>query len=154
MTYYIRIDNKEDLEWLKKLISNSLSLDPNNEKLITNYQHLFNWNRYLSEPVPMKTVNAVVQDAKAILTEIDLKKVAPKPAVRGRPPSKKNKAKKKPVVQDIDPYQCPIHKTYGAKRRPQGDCEKCWELYKVFNPLKFKQARLDYERSLQKKTAK
>jgi hypothetical protein len=148
MALYIRIDEREDLDWLKRLISNSLALEPNHPMLLTNYKYLYNWDQYLNHPVSAKEVSNNTTDPKEILTETDREKTAPKPARRGRPPSAKTKqrAKKKPK-EDVDPFQCPAHKTYGAKRRPRSECTKCWELFKQFHPLEYPQARIDFERA-------
>lgn len=149
MAYYVRIDEKEDFEWLQRVLSNWLSKDPNEPLLQTNYKHIYNWDQYLNNRVTAKEVAAAVDNPVVLLTEQDTKKIAPRPKApprRGRPPKKKPVAKKK-VVEPESLYDCVIHKTYHGKRRPQHDCEKCWSIYKLFNRMKYAQARKDFERS-------
>ncbi len=150
MASYIRIDDKEDLDWLKKVISNWLATDPNHPRLLLNYKFIAAWEQYLAHAIPAKEVAKDTAKPETLLTEADVVKTAPPKPRRGRPPSKKTttktRAKKKPV-EAPDPYVCPTHPKYTAKRRPQGECTKCWELFKTFNPMRYDLARADYERS-------
>lgn len=152
MAYYIRIDEKEDYDWLVKIINNWLAADPNDPKLQLNYIHIFNWFKYLENKVSAKEAKEEVEAPTNLLSESDFKRNSPKPAPpkrRGRPPSVKKKIK--PIQDPVTKYECAVHKTYYGKRRPQHDCEKCWSIYKLLNPMTYKKARTDFERARNKK---
>lgn len=147
MSFYIRIDDKADLDWFLRLIQNSLA-NPSTPKLQDNIEHLLNWDRYLRAPVKMKEVVATVVAPEEILSAPDLtaakkQKVAEqrKEMERKRASKKKKGAvagkqrKKVPEeVPEVDPFTCSKHSTYhGLRAARNADCDECWELYAIRN---------------------
>jgi hypothetical protein len=139
MAYYIRVDSKDDLDWMTKVLDNLLSKDPNNPTLQINYNFIVNWREYISSPVAAKEVADITEQPEAILSDGDKKKMAPRPSrkkvdvKKKRTPKEKSSVKQGKTAPD-DIYSCKDHPTYGAKRRPRVDCKRCWELFAMFNP--------------------
>lgn len=136
MAYYIRVDSKDDLDWLTKLLDNWLSRDPNNPTLQINYSYIMNWRNYIETPVSAKEVSTITETPEVILSAGDKKKMAPRPKKKTtakRKPREKSSVKQGKTAPD-DIYTCVEHPTYGAKRRPRVDCPRCWELFAMFNP--------------------
>jgi hypothetical protein len=60
-----------------------------------------------------------------------------------KPKVESTKKKITPVVYNL----CTKHPKYGAKRRPQSDCESCWNAFEKYNGKDATvRARRDYER--------
>lgn len=177
MVLYLRIDDKKDLEWLKLLIGNSLTADPNNQKFQLNFPHLYAWNKYLTENIVTANDIADVipeKELPTILAKEDMDKVKRKrqikqqpeaPKRRGRPPKKMSKAemqrrtseqrakeKQKKIKQlEEDPFKCVNHPTYGGSRRPRTECENCWDIYKHFHPHDWQRVWAAFQREQKKK---
>lgn len=153
MTYYIRIDDAKDFVWLQNLITNSLK-SPNTTVLQAAYGHLWNWDKYLKNPIPAKDVASSVQDAGEILTSAHYKIHTIKP-VASKPKAKEQKVKRKyvrkngptfvadPVVND--PYSCPDHLNRTGAQAPRDGCEVCWQIFKALHPQTYQAKRLAFE---------
>jgi hypothetical protein len=161
MSYYIRIDEKEDLDWLSNLISNTLNRGPNDPFLQAHYERIIAWSNALSNLVPSKSALSSTDIPDQLLSESDAnilrQKSLPQPKRRGRPPGKKTgqkktQAKRKPKEAE-DPYACADHVNYSGSRAPRTDCIKCWSIYKSLNPMTYAQARSRFNLKQKKKVA-
>jgi hypothetical protein len=161
MAHYIRIDNKEDLDWMSRVLDNLLSRDPNNPQLQINYNYILNWRKYIENTVSAKEVSLVTEAPEIILSEGDKRKMAPRPSrtkaavskKKKKTPASKSSIKQTKVAPD-DIYTCVDHPTYGARRRPRTDCDRCWELFGKFNPpAVVKQKRNEFDRLNRSNTA-
>lgn len=161
MSYYIRIDNKDDILWLQNLVSNSLNRDPNSTFLQLHYERIIAWHNALEACVPSRSVLSDANIPTEILSQEDLQisieKSTPAPKRRGRPPGKKNAAKKvvakKKISKEVeDIYSCQDHINYSGSRAPRTDCAKCWSIYKLLNPMTYSQARSRFNLKQKKKS--
>jgi len=138
---YIRVDDQADLKWLEKLCDNWLARDPNDERLLINFAHIYNWKNYINNNVvTSKEVYTEAEAPDAILPKEVLVKHVPKPPPpkkRGRPAKKTSKMSAKILPKkskDIEIFTCKDHPKYeGIKQRPRVDCDGCWDLYAKFN---------------------
>lgn len=134
MTLYIKIENKESVDWLCSLIQNTLA-QRSHPTTISCYPMLADWENGLSNPL----------DLKKILEEAD---ALPKPTPKARAKrSTKKKREGLPPEDKANPLICNEHPKYGGVRRPQSNCEGCWSVYQKLHPLEYKQKRRDWERS-------
>jgi hypothetical protein len=150
---YIKVDRQEDLDWLRKYIRTELEKNLQGRIMAgdtpasqSKYEYLLNWDRYLRK----STDGPILTMGPADVVPLP----QPKPAARrGRPPGSKNKKKSTAsrgrkstkTIEPPDPYQCAVHKDRKGKRRPTDDCERCWEIFKIFNPQTYRQKRAEFD---------
>lgn len=133
--YYLKIDNKEALEWLQRLIINTLE-NKSHPTTISYYNQLRVWEDAFNNILSLDDI----QPPPAPLTPKE-------PVSSGRIKRNKNREKKKELE---DPYSCTVHPKYGGKRRPRTDCEKCWSVFKSLHPMEYSVCRRDFERKFAK----
>lgn len=144
MATYIRIDDKDNVDWMAKFLDNLLAKDPNNAFLVLNYPYLVAWRDAIAQSVSTKKEEI----PKTIVVEEDKEElIPPPPKKRGRPPGIKSKGKtvKRTKKVDVDPFSCPFHKQRTFKQAPRDDCETCWNIYKKMHPIEYPQARKRFE---------
>lgn len=141
MAHYLRINERENIDWMKKFISSLMSRDPNDRFLQVNYSYLLAWQEAIESVVSTKSDSIpdrlILEKDKAELTP-------PPPKKRGRPAStdKKKKRTTKPAVVVNDIFMCQVHTNRTGKQAPRDNCETCWSIYKkLHGPAEYDLAR-------------
>lgn len=126
--FYIRLETKEDIEWLSNILDNSVMKVKNgNVALVDIAENILR--------VHDATHSAMTEDE--IITYL-----------LGRQEEIKE-AKKKVVKKEL-PNFCEQHKTYGAVKPPRTECDVCWTQYKRFHPLEYGPALKKFQRRQEK----
>jgi hypothetical protein len=119
----LEINDKVAVDWLKMLINNQLVR--NSQYTVDNYSSLIAWQQALDTPAALPKEPSPKP----------VKRVAKKVAARGRGKKKQKDA----------PYECSAHPNFGGMRSPRTDCERCWDIYKQLNPMRYTQARRKFD---------
>lgn len=119
MAFFIRIERKQDLEWLQSVMQNSVSkLRQGSSQLEAASENIVRVHESVINAVEGKEATAL-----GITDEFkDTEKVAAKP---------------KPIKDDYIPNLCKDHPKSTMKRVPGTDCKGCWSAYKRLHPEKY-----------------
>jgi hypothetical protein len=145
---YIKIDDKTAIDWLAKLIDNTITGDPNSKAMLSSYKQIKAWHDSLSAPIPDSEVVLYNDYDQRVKQEVAEAKAKMAEAFKTKGRTSKRTTAKKTVAKDPDPFTCKEHPKYEAKRVPRTDCKACWALYKQFHPLDYPLKRKDFERKL------
>ncbi len=126
MPYTIKIETKEQFDYLKRIVDNSKRMMHNNTSAYVEYLDMI--------------------DALALTFEEAIVEKPPKVEIIETPKKKKTTSRKVSTVAKL-PVFCEDHPTYGAKRAPRTACETCWSAYERLNPAQFPAARRKFERA-------
>lgn len=131
MAYFIRLEKKEDLEWLEKILANSV------EKLR---------QRDVSYTLEAASEH-IIRCYDAVLTAVPAKEkkalgVGDEFVETSQASSKKTQGSK----DDYVPGLCATHPKNAIQRAPRTDCEGCWSAYKRLHPLEYEKSRRNFER--------
>lgn len=107
----VKIDNEADFKWLANYINN------------WDIKCKDNWSAYIEYADMFARLNEVFSNSEKIKDPAD---DGPAPAKTRAP---------RGSVKNLKPNYCKDHPTYGAKRKPRGECESCWKAFAKFNPL-------------------
>lgn len=128
MPYFIKIDEKDDYEYLKRYLT--LWREKCRANISGYVEHIEKFER-LAEAFE----NAKLAEAVQVI----------KPIEETKP--KKTRRKRGEAAAER-PNLCPDHPTYGAKHRPTRECETCWQAYGKYNgPAKLAQAKRKFAQS-------
>lgn len=144
MGWYIRVENKADLDWFQGLMDRQLMKWKDGTSLPENLDLVEIVSRLADACAQAKpTTQGTLLDVPKDVIEKDkaAEKSNAKPGSGNR--SRYGDGSKKPR-----PEVCKVHPYYAGKRAPRGECEGCWTAYKKFHPLEYKTARAKFERKL------
>jgi len=127
--YFIRLENKEDLEWLQTILGNSIQTlkGRGSERLASMAENIVRVHDAVINAVPAKEAEALGISAEEFPDDV-------KP--KGRPASN----------DKYVPNLCPDHPKNEFKRAPRTDCEGCWAAYKRLHPMEYDINRAKFER--------
>lgn len=132
MPHFIRVEQQEDLDFLKQLTSDFVM----KMKTATSSEDIA---RYVDmAPIVYRLHDAVASAVKGKDADrIEL----PKEAFPEDFKKKKDSAKDTAYNYNL----CPEHPKYGAARVPGKDCDGCWAAYKRMHPEKYDTARRKFD---------
>lgn len=125
MAWYIRIDEKEDFNYLKKFIDTWAVKSKDNPSAYSEYVDMFS---RLQQAFDNSTQAEEIEITKAI-----------------ERPSRKSKETK-----TVTPLKfCSEHPTYQAKRSPRTPCDGCWQAFEKYaGKDRATKAKLKFERKV------
>ena len=126
MAYFIRIERKEDLEWLQSILDNSVAkLRQGSTLLEAASEHIARVHESVFAAVPAKEASVLGIDGE-FEKEV--------------PPPKKEKEERYKYNHCSDHPYAPI------KQAPRTTCKGCWKAYKKLHPEKYDLARRNFLR--------
>lgn len=137
MAYFIRLENKEDLEWLQTILNNSVATlrKGSSSRLAAMSENIVRVHDAVINAVPKKEAEAL-----GVSHEEFPEDVKPKAT------KKSTKKKAEPKEPDYVPNLCPTHPKKEILRAPRTDCDGCWDAYKRLHPMEYDNARRNFER--------
>lgn len=149
MTYIIKIEDEDQLNFLKRVVENLY---------IKMHSNTSGYVEYLDtiDALKINFDNASIEKDEIIEiisnpTNRELaseKKESTTKSVQTRKKSVKKDSNKtlSPEIRAL-PTFCDEHTKYGAQRAPRTDCEACWNAYKRLNPTRYAMAHRKFLRT-------
>ena len=136
MAYYIKIDTKQQFEFIKRIVENSHVKMHSNVGAYVEYIDIVDaLKEAFDNPVDFRAVGQSIQKEEEKILEAATKSKTV------------NKTRKKlPAVAKL-PSLCEDHPTFRAMRAPRTDCKTCWAAYKRLNPTKWANAHRKFLRT-------
>lgn len=131
MAYFIRLERKEDVEWLASLLGNSVERlrEGGLQSVSSAADKIYRIHDAIINAVPAKEAEAL-----GITSEEYPEDVKPAKTTRIKP------------KDDYIPNLCESHPRNEFKRSPRTDCEGCWAAYKRLHPMEYDNARRKFDR--------
>lgn len=129
MVYIIKINDDEQLEFLKRVVNNLHIKMHNNVSGYVEYMDTI-------DALKINFDNASIEKDEIIEIISDPTRNQIVEKIPKVTKSKKTVKKLEPEITKLPSY-CNEHVKYTAQRAPRTDCESCWDAYKRLNPTRW-----------------